>query len=112
MPKNMRHVVNVIRPTSAEGSIGQLQGKPDVLLANVPCSIRPVSGRESEEARQNGVTATLIVELYGDPRKPITESDWLAVHPITDPPRKLNIAYINDKQQNGIELTLFCGENK
>lgn len=113
MPKNMRHRVNVMRPTSAEGSIGQLQGKPELLMANVPCSIKPISGSsESEDARQNGVVAQLTVELYADPRKPIKERDWLYVHPITDDCRKLNIAYVQDEEQNGIELTLFCGENK
>lgn len=106
------HVVNVMRPTSATGPLGELQGIPELLMNNVPCSIKPVSGSESEDARQNAPTAQLTVELYGDPRKPIKETDWLEVHPITDPPRKLNIAYIQDEEQNGIKLTLFCGENK
>lgn len=106
----MRHLVNVMRPTKATGSLGELQGQPEVVIPNWPCSIKTLSGGESVAARQNTANATLEVQGWGNPRKPIAEGDYLIVLPETDPPRKLNIEFIDDKKQNGIELTLLCGE--
>ena len=103
----MRHIVNVMRPTEAVGSLGQLQGKPETVMREIPCSIRSLSGNEQEQARQNSVSATLAVEMYGDPKKPLKEKDWLQFGD-----RKLNIAYIDDVNQNGLQLKLLCGESK
>jgi head-tail adaptor len=96
-----------MRPGEAVGSLGELQGKPETVIKNVPCSIKTLSGNEQESARQNGVTATLAVEMYGDPNKPLKEKDWLEFGS-----RKLNIAHIEDVNQNGLQLKLLCGESK
>lgn len=108
--KNMRHRVNVMRPTKAEGTLGELQGQPELYRSEVPCSIKPISGNESEQARQNAPSATFEIEMYGDPNKPTTEECWLELLPLTKPPRKFNIQFIDDKNLNQIELRLLCGE--
>jgi len=46
------------------------------------------------------------VRMYGDPSKPLTHTMYLK----TWSGRKLNIGFINDVQQNGVELELLCGE--
>ncbi len=105
--KSLRHVVKVMRPTKNEGSLGELQGNPEVICNQWPCSIDALSGNEQERARQNGVTATYKIEGYGNPDKPFKETDWLELGE-----RKFNIANIEDVQLNGVKLKLLCGETK
>jgi len=104
---DMRHRVRVLRPAKAVGTLGETQGKPEVVFNEWPCSIKTLSGKEQEAARQNGADATLQVEGYGDPTNPIDEQCYLEFGE-----RKLNIAAIIDEHQNGIELRLLCGELK
>jgi hypothetical protein len=116
MPKNMRHVVKVMRPAKATNTIGNTQGQPDTICNAWPCSIETLSGREAELARQTFAAATLKVEGYGNPKKPIRESDYLefidGVTGTKDKPRKLYVGVVNDKHQNGVELSLLCGEER
>lgn len=102
----MRHRVNVMRPPSPQGEPGQLNSQATELIKNVPCSIEPLSGREAERMQQMYATATLTVGMYGDPAKPLKTTDWL----IDQTGKRLNIMHIKDKQRNGIELELTCGE--
>ena len=106
--KNMRHRVNVMRPTEAQGTRGQAQGNPELILKDWPCSIETLSGREIEQARTVFAEATHRVEGYGDPAQRFKERDHLTGGSIGK--RTLHIGFINDKQQNGIELSLLCGE--
>jgi head-tail adaptor len=103
----MRHVVNVMRPTKAKGTLGETQGTDKTVMKNWPCAIKTLTGNEQEDARQNGATANLEVSGYGNPGNPFKETDYLQFGE-----RKLNIAFIDDVNQNGIELRLLCGENK
>jgi len=105
--RNMRHTVNVMRPTEAVGPLGQTQGSPTVVCKDWPCSIRSMTGSEQEQARQVNAFATLTVEGYGDPKWTKLEECYLQFGE-----RRLNISYVDDEQQNGIKLTLFCGESK
>jgi hypothetical protein len=110
----MRHVVKVMRPPKNTGTIGQTQGEPETICKEWPCSIETLQGREAELARQTFASATLKVEGYGNPNNPIRETDYLefvdGVIGTKDKPRKLYVGVVNDKRQNGIELTLLCGE--
>lgn len=112
----MRHRATVMRPSEALSDGGQTQSA-NVLLRDVPCSIEHLSGREAELVHAQFPEASLKVECYGDPNKPIRHTDWLEVlgvgrdssgQPVI---RKLHISDIQDRDQNGILLTLFCGEN-
>lgn len=106
----MRHVVNVMRPTEAVGDLGELQGQPVVVCKDWPCSIKTMSGKEQETARQNGADAQYSVEGYGDPKWTNLEQCYLTGHTLGE--RRLNIAFVDDEHLNGERLTLFCGENK
>lgn len=112
--KAMCHVVNVMRPPKAHGTLGQTQGQPETIIRNWPCSIENLSGRELELARSTFAAATLKVEGYGDPRKPIEARDYLELASLTPgkQPRKLFVGFVDDKMQNGIELSLICGEER
>ena len=109
--KNATHQGNIMRPTKAQGTLGETQGSPEILYSNHPFSRRTLNGTEQETARQNGVTATYLVETGGDPNKPITEECWIEVLPLTRGTR-LNIAFADDVDDNGVNYRLFCGENK
>jgi len=106
--KSLRHVVNVLRPTEAEGTRGQSQGQPDTICKEWPCSIETLSGREVVQARTIFAEATHKVEGYGDPGNRFKERDYLTGGSIGT--RKLAIGFINDIQQNGVQLSLLCGE--
>ena len=103
--KNMRHRVTVMRPTGAQEEHGALEGQPQTLIADVPCSITFLTGREAEVARQLVPSATHRVEMYGDPAKPLQYADWLKMGS-----KRFEVASINDKKLNGIELELLCVE--
>lgn len=105
---DLRHTVNVMRPTEATGSLGETQGEPKLICKNWPCSIAVMSGRELELARQNFAAANLKVEGYGDPRNPFKATDYLTGGSIGG--RVLNVGFVNDLKQNGLELSLVCGE--
>lgn len=103
--KSLRHVVSVMRPTKTKGTLGETQGESEIVMNQWPCSIETLQGREAELARQTFASATLKVEGYGDPRRPFMATDYLQFGS-----RKLCIGFINDKQQNGLQLSLLCGE--
>jgi len=100
-----RHIVNILRPTAALGPDGQPQGQDTVYWRDVPCSIETLNGRELEVARQLLATATVKVAMYGDPEKPLNPKDYIEFNG-----RRFEIGQIIDKQQNGCELELICGE--
>jgi hypothetical protein len=92
----------------------EIDGESPALDGAVPSSRAGVSGRrrrsaiggsEPEAGGQQQAISTYRIELYGDPTKPLKQSDYLTLGP-----RKLNIQQIVDEQQNGIKLTLICGE--
>jgi hypothetical protein len=105
-----RHIVNVMRPTKTDGPLGEKQGDPETVCKDWPCSIKALSGKEQEQARQNAADAQFEVEGYGDPNWKDLQQCYLTGGSIGD--RKLNIAFVDDEQQNGIKLRLICGENK
>lgn len=103
----LRHVATVLRPPESNyGTLGQKQGQDEVIYKDWPCSIETLSGRESEYARQNYATATLVVKGYTDPAKPIKATDYLQFGA-----RKINIGFVNDVDQNGLQSELLCGES-
>lgn len=106
----MRHVVNVMRPTEATGTVGELQGQDATVIALVPCSIESLSGREAEIARSVYADVTLKVEMYADPRKPVTANDYLTGGTIGT--RKLYIGFVKDSNNMGTgTLELLCSES-
>ena len=106
-------VARLMRPTKAVGGLGETQGTPEVVCPAVPFRrFKTLSGDEQESARQNGVTAQYAIEIYGIPTWKDLEECWFEILPLTDPPRRFNIAFVEDKRLNGIELRLLCGENK
>lgn len=102
---------NLMRPTKATGSLGEPQGLPEIVCPNIPFrSMENVSGFESESARQTGASATYQVEIWGDPSWKDLEGCWFEILPLTDLPRKLNIAFVKDRKNNGEDLLITCGE--
>lgn len=101
------HRVNVMRPTKHVGGLGETQGTPEVVCNGWQCSIRTLSGKEQESARQTGADAQYEVEGHGDPKWTDLEECYLQFGE-----RRLNIEFIDDEQLNGIKLRLLCGENK
>ena len=102
-----QHRVNVMRPTKAQGDLGETQGTPITVCPDWPCSIRTLIGKEQESARQTGADAQFEVEGYGDPKWTDLEQCYLEFGE-----RRLNVAFVDDADQNGIKLKLLCGENK
>lgn len=106
-----RHIVNVMRPTEALDEYGQSKGV-ETYWFEVPCTIETIGGSEPEAGSQQQAISTYKIDMYGDPTKPLEASDYLTLGPprADGTLRKLNIQQIVDEQQNGIKLTLICGE--
>ena len=102
-------IVTVFGPTEAIDTVGAARGQPTVIHEKWPCSIKPLSGQESEAVRQVGESRTFEVEGYADPRKPFNATYWLSKGSLGE--RKLNIAFVDDQMQNGTVVRLVCGEN-
>lgn len=105
--KGLRHLVTVLRPTTAHGSRGELAGQPQVVLEKWPCSIETLSGREVEQARTTFAEATHKVSGYMSRLKPFRETDFIQFGE-----RKLHIGFVNDIDQRGLTVELLCGELK
>lgn len=103
--KNARHVVSVMRPSEALDTRGNSVGKSETIIKEWPCSIETLSGREVVQARTVFAEATHKVGGWGNPDKRFMERDFLQFGA-----RQLHIGFINDKQQNGVELELLCQE--
>jgi head-tail adaptor len=104
-------VANLMRPTKATGSLGETQGKPEVVCKNVPFrTFKTLSGNEQEQARKIGVTATHSVEVWGNPAWKDLEECWFET--IGSNSHRLNIAFVEDRKLNGLDLRILCGENK
>ncbi|HUQ68745.1 MAG TPA: head-tail adaptor protein [Planctomycetaceae bacterium] len=101
----LRHVVNVMKPAENSNTRGQPTGEDEVYIKDVPCSIEPLGGRESEIARQVFESATAKVKFYGDPNRPISRSHYLQFGS-----RRLEIGDVKDVEQNGIVIELLVGE--
>lgn len=106
----MKHVVNIMRPPKAAGSLGESQGQPTTVCKEWPCSISTLSGKEQETARQTGADAQFRVDGYGDPNWTDLEQCYLTGGTIGK--RRLDIEFVDDENLNGINLRLFCGESK
>ncbi len=114
--RNMRHVVDVMRPTGAEGTRGERQGQDIRVRSGVSCSIETVSGGETEQARSTYPAATYKVTMYADHLKPVTPPMYLAggtlgMIPGTNEPRWLNVLFVGDPQGNGRIHELICEED-
>ena len=102
----MRHVVTVMRPTEAVGTLGQAQGQDQTIYQQWQCSIKTVGGSESVQGQQVSGSRTLEVEGYTDPRKPIKTEDYLKFGS-----RTLSVSFVDDIDQNGTKVRLLCGES-
>lgn len=98
-----------MRPTEATGTVGELQGQDATVIALVPCSIETLSGREAEIARSVYADVTYKVEMYSDPRKPVTPNMYLTGGTLG--PRRLHIGFVKDSNNMGTgSLELLCAE--
>lgn len=105
----LRHYVDVMKPTAAIGSRGELEGQASLVRQGVACSIETLSGREAEIARSTYPDATYRVRLYADPSKPVSEEMYLTGGTLGK--RKLQIGFKNDIDQVGFVNELLCGED-
>ena len=105
---NLRHYVNVMQPTDAEGTRGEREGIDKTVRQGVPCSIETLSGVEGERARGTYGDVTYKVTMRADRLRPVTNAMYLTGATLGK--RKLHIAFVNDVDQMGFELQLLCGE--
>ena len=100
-----RHIVDIHHPLSESDSRGAADPViGELYLKGIPCSIEQLNSREQEAARQVYALATHKVEMYADPKRPLSHSMWLAWGS-----RRLEIgeALLDDR---GMTYTLTCGE--
>lgn len=92
--------------------MGELQGQPEVVSETVNFrSMKSLSGKEQETARQTGADRQFAVEVWGNPKWKDLEQCWFEILPLETPPRKLHIEFVDDRKNNGLDLRIICGEN-
>lgn len=101
----LRHRATVRRPSSTLDSRGQRGGTDATIMADVPCSITPLSGRELEQARQTVAEASHRVEMYADPEHPLQPIDYLEIGR-----RILWVRWVQDLDEKGVAYALLCEE--
>ena len=107
-----RHFVDVLRQSEGTDSRGQPNTGYTVVMANVPCSIEPISGREAEVAHRLVATATHQVEMRG-PIDGLTPNLRLGEHPKSgagEYKSHLAIGHVADPTRTGREYTLLVTE--
>lgn len=67
----MRHYANIMRPTKAQGSVGNREGQPEVYIREQPFSYKQLTGAVQDQVNGTWVSATGAIEVYSDPSKPI-----------------------------------------
>ena len=102
---NLRLSVDIALPVEALTDRGQTLRTPLIVSRGEPCSIRSLSGRELELARQLYGMTTHQVTLRFNSRVAITPKHYLVFRG-----RKLNIGYIDNVGQRDDELRLLCAE--
>lgn len=115
--KGYRHVVNVMRPTQAQGSVGEALGQDATVRRLVPCSIETLAGKEAEQVHSTWPSVTKKVEMYADPARQVTPVMYLTGGSLgnrlmsdgSTQPRVLSIVFI-DEDEIGLKVTLFCEE--
>jgi len=106
-PGRLRHTVDIYRdPTGAYGTSGENQGQPQLIKANVPCSIDTLSGRQLEQARAQWDAAVLQVDMFADPAWNLDSRCYLKFGT-----RRLYVGFVNNIEQAGFEYQLLCGES-
>lgn len=105
----LRHYVNVMQPTDAEGTRGEREGQDKTVRQGVPCSIETLSGRELELARSTYPDATYKVVMRADPLRQVTSVMYLTGGTLGK--RRLYIAFPNNIDQKNFELHLLCSED-
>lgn len=106
----LRHVVNVMSPTERTDEHGQPTGTDAVYIADVPCSIETLSGREAAIVNSTWPNATYRVEMYADPNRPIAPNDYLTGQSLAE--RKLHIEHAENVEERGVVYRLLCSEAK
>lgn len=102
-----RHFVDVMRPAASPlGSRGQPKGQDAIHIKGWPCNITPTGSAESDQSSGSLSEATYEVEGWGDPERPIRGSDYLLFNG-----RRLDISSVIDRQMNGLDIFLTCGEH-
>lgn len=93
---------------STVASRGQREGTATEVIADVPCSIETLSGRELETARQLYAEAALRVRMIGDSSWNLSPADYL----VRDPEgTRIDIGHVSDPEKTGdYEYTLLCAE--
>jgi head-tail adaptor len=86
------------------------RGQPDrtydeVYLADVPCSIETLAGRELDLARTRYAQANYKITLWADPDHPLS-----VTHQLRLGGRTFEIGAINDPELLGLEVELLCSE--
>jgi len=98
-------VVEIRRPTEAVDGFGQTSGG-DTTIYTVPCRVETLSGRELVQARTVFELAShRVTKLYLDPAKRLKAKDYLLLNG-----RRLDIGFLNDLRQTGVEWELLCNE--
>lgn len=100
-----RHRADIYEPSGELDGRGQVRSF-SLYLEKVPCSVDDLAGKEYEIARSLYADAKLKVGMYGDPKKPINTTHRLTVNKT----RTLQVGYVKDLNQNGVELELYCSE--
>lgn len=104
----MNQLVNIVEPNNNLGDRGDQQGQRTLMRA-VRCSIKFLSGRESEVARQKLAMATVSVTMRG-PIAGLTARCELHEYPIIAgvPKAKWHVGYVEDASRTGHELVCLC----
>ena len=105
--RDMRHIVNIVQPSTAVDARGQRTGSDTAILSDIPCEIKPLGGRELEVAHQLYPSATAKINLYSDPSITLKTS-MVVVEQGTN--KRFGIGYIKDQLRNGFEVELLCSE--
>jgi SPP1 family predicted phage head-tail adaptor len=100
----LRHRVDIMLPSTTEGTRGQRTGAATTVASGVPCSIETLAGRELYLARQIVKRATLTVSMRHPTTTPTAE------HYLQFGTRQLHIGHVDNVDQKGRHFVLTCSE--
>lgn len=104
---NYRHICNLVQAPTGVDTHGLPSGSDTPILANIPCQIESLSGRQAELAHQLYPSASKRIECVLSPDVTIN-TNMAFVEVATS--KRFEIGYVEDEERNGYSISCLCSE--
>lgn len=100
-----RHQLTIYRRATGLDTRGQVTGTDTIVMRDVPCEVKQLSGRQITSRQKHFADATYEVRFYPDPQQQIRVADYFLFGT-----RRLEVGALLDEDQTNFEVVALCRE--